>query len=38
MQTPIAFVAPENFDSAKSALARVRVIYDQSVTHLRLAM
>jgi len=38
MQTPIPFVAPKNFDSAKSALARVRVIYDQSVTHLRLAM
>ena len=38
MQTPIPFIAPENFDSAVSALARVRVIYDQSVTHLRLAM
>ena len=38
MQTPIPFIAPENFNSAESALARVRFIYDHSVTHLRLAM
>jgi len=38
MKTPIPFIAPEIFDTAESALARVQAIYEQSVTHLRQAM
>ena len=38
MRTPIPFIAPEVFDDADAALARVQAIYAQSVTHLRQAM
>jgi len=38
MHTPIPFIAPEVFDDADAALARVQAIYQQSVTHLRDAM
>ena len=38
MQTPIPFIAPEVFDDADAALARVQAIYTQSVEHLRGAM
>ena len=38
MRTPIPFIAPEVFDSADAALARVQAIYKQSVQHLRSAM
>ncbi len=38
MQTPTPFIAPEVFDTAQAALARVQAIYDQSVWHLRQAM
>ena len=38
MRTPIPFIAPEVFDSADAALARVQAIYEQSVQHLRSAM
>nr|WP_315169838.1 AMP nucleosidase [uncultured Limnohabitans sp.] len=38
MRTPIPFIAPEVFDNADAALARVQAIYAQSVTHLRQAM
>ena len=38
MQTPIPFIAPEAFDDAAEALARVQAIYAQSVQHLRQAM
>jgi len=38
MRTPIPFIAPEVFDNADAALARVQAIYEQSVTHLRTAM
>jgi AMP nucleosidase len=38
MRTPTPFIAPEIFDSADAALARVQAIYDQSVLHLRQAM
>ena len=38
MQTPIPFIAPEVFDNADAALARVQVIYQQSIAHLRDAM
>jgi AMP nucleosidase len=38
MKTPIPFIAPEIFATAEATLARVQAIYDQSVTHLRLAM
>ncbi len=38
MRTPIPFIAPEVFDDADAALARVQAIYTQSVTHLRQAM
>ena len=38
MQTPTPFIAPEVFDNADAALARVQAIYTQSVQHLRSAM
>ena len=38
MKTPTPFIAPEIFDTADAALARVQAIYDQSVAHLRHAM
>ena len=38
MKTPVPFIAPEVFDHADAALARVQAIYTQSVTHLRQAM
>ena len=38
MQTPTPFIAPEVFDDADAALARVQAIYQQSVAHLRQAM
>ena len=38
MHTPTPFIAPEVFDSADAALARVQAIYTQSVEHLRQAM
>ena len=38
MQTPTPFIAPEVFDEADAALARVQAIYQQSVAHLRQAM
>ena len=38
MQTPTPFIAPEVFDNADAALARVQEIYRQSVDHLRRAM
>jgi len=38
MQNPIPFLAPEFFDSAEAALARVQAIYEQSVSHLRQSM
>jgi AMP nucleosidase len=38
MKTPTPFIAPEIFDTAEAALARVQAIYEQSVTHLRIAM
>ena len=38
MQTPTPFIAPEVFDQAEDALARVQAIYQQSVQHLRQAM
>ena len=38
MQRPTPFIAPEVFDSADAALARVQAIYEQSLNHLRTAM
>ena len=38
MRTPTPFIAPEVFDNADAALARVQVIYQQSIAHLRDAM
>lgn len=38
MQRPTPFIAPEVFDSADAALARVQAIYEQSLNHLRAAM
>ena len=38
MQTPTPFIAPEVFDNADAALARVQQIYRQSIDHLRHAM
>ena len=38
MRTPTPFIAPEVFDNADAALARVQAIYTQSVQHLRGAM
>ena len=38
MQRPIPFIAPEVFEDADAALQRVRVIYEQSLNHLREAM
>jgi AMP nucleosidase len=38
MRTPTPFIAPEVFDHADAALARVQAIYQQSVAHLRDAM
>ncbi len=38
MQRPNPFIAPEVFDNAETALARVQAIYDQSLHHLRDAM
>ena len=38
MRTPVPFIAPEVFDQADAALARVQTIYTQSVQHLRDAM
>ena len=38
MQRPIPFIAPEVFDNADAALARVQAIYTQSLSHLRDAM
>ena len=38
MQTPTPFIAPEIFDNAEAALARVQEIYQQSLVHLRQAM
>ena len=38
MHMPTPFIAPEQFDNADAALARVQTLYQQSVTHLRLAM
>jgi AMP nucleosidase len=35
MNTPTPFIAPECFDQADAALARVQAIYTQSVQHLR---
>ncbi len=38
MRTPTPFIAPEIFDDADAALARIQAIYQQSVAHLREAM
>lgn len=38
MRTPLPFIAPEIFDNADAALARVQAIYEQSVMHLPRAM
>ena len=38
MRTPTPFIAPEVFEDADAALARVQAIYTQSVQHLRGAM
>ena len=38
MRTPTPFIAPEVFDNADAALARVQAIYAQSIQHLRSAM
>ena len=38
MRTPLPFIAPEVFNDPDAALARVLVIYEQSVMHLRQAM
>jgi len=38
MHTPTPFIAPEVFDDAAAALARVQALYQQSVDHLRAAM
>jgi len=38
MRTPTPFIAPEVFDDADAALARVQAIYAQSVQHLRSAL
>ena len=35
MQRPVPFIAPEVFDTADAALARVQAIYAQSLNHLR---
>ena len=35
---PTPFIAPEHFDNAEAALARVQAIHQQSVMHLRHAM
>ena len=38
MQRPTPFIAPEVFQNADAALARVQAIYAQSLKHLREAM
>jgi AMP nucleosidase len=38
MRTPTPFIAPEIFDNADAALARVQAIYQQSIAHLRDAL